>query len=241
MVTSEALALEPTDAARKLACIDGKFACQLPRVLCTVCRRRRNDPYVEYPALNTESLVPEGRGDLAPDDFKPIRERVLQRLGREVVVVPGALAGAFEGRLTGGLGDFAWLLSWTPLASRATLEVLATAGVPLRCGPARLQSKSGVVTTHCVLQCALAEVFDAETLTALDMEHCPACGDFRKKTLAAFPREGYGFRKDAWPTGAHLLKPLERATIILVSDAFADAFRKHQFQGARIRRIGTWH
>ena len=240
MVTSQAIALEPSEEAKRCVHLEGAFACRLPKVLCPVCKHRRNEPYIEYPALRNENLDFESARDLSPEKFSGVLDQMSGLLQAELPLVPGALAGPFNGKVDGILMDIAWLLPWTPFASKQVVAILADEGVVLTHGRANLMAKNGKVDTHCVLQCIPAHVFDETTMIQVGIEHCAVCGNYRKKTPDAYPDAGYSFLKNLWPPGAHLVKPLERPSIILVSDEFAEAFQRHQFQGARLRCIGRW-
>lgn len=240
MVNRQTFALAPQESLSPGVDIDGEFAFQLPGVKCDRCKRRVGFPHIEYPLLQATAEMVRRHKDVSVEEFAFVREIASKALGGTTLVVPGASAGPFAGWTHRRLRDFAWVVSWTLLASKELKRLLSDAGITLSGADAQIRMGRRLLDTHQIIQCEPASLLDEEDLPRLGIAHCAVCGDYWRPSTTPYPREGYRFRRDKWPVGKHLVKPLEYPAMIVLSPECYDFLRSRTLSGAVLRSVGIW-
>jgi hypothetical protein len=196
---------------------------------------------IEFPAINFSFLTEPyflAKRVVRVAEFKEIQRRICAELGRSVMVVPGSSFGQMEGRADPcEHEDFIWGSYGVPQISRRARDILASEGIDLltaecsiRCGRKKLES-------HFAIQVEPVAMLTRECCERSRITYCPTCGDFFQNYPAPEMEGKYQLRKEAWPSGKHLVRLIETLDVI-PSEEFVAAVQKHKLSGIRFEEYG---
>ena len=105
--------------------IDATHKWVLPGITCPHCDETWGNVGLEYPTVDLSFLPNEKEyrrsRPVGLDEFKRLSEPIAGLMGRNALLLPGTHFGPLIGNAKGRFADFAWLLPWTLLATKASL------------------------------------------------------------------------------------------------------------------------
>lgn len=227
--------------------VDAAYAFNLPRLECRVCTpdfKGWGQSAVGYPAFKLSFLNKrEFNIDryVTLDEFNSIRERIINAVGRRLIILPGAGIGELIGTAkAANLDDFTWSRAVAPDISKRARDLLAGEGVELLTAECSLRFRGRRVETQLTVQVEPVEMLTKESLERHKIKYCPRCENY-DSSLRPRPvvPEGYMFRRSAWPEGKHLVLVRETCQI-LASEQFMEAVKKHNLAGIVFEPVGQF-
>lgn len=227
--------------------LDGEQKYQLPFVRCSSCRQTWGDGRYSLPAFDYEFYAEETLSDteriVSLGELDRLRARILERVGREVWLPPGASLGPFYGlSVTTRLRDFEMCGPYGPLISLDALEVMSNDGVRVLTGRAVLRCHGKRIDTHAALhiESAPRPLLAPRTVDLLTLQHCLSCDGYSPRDPRATMKMGeYELMKQFVPAGAPIFR-LREWSARIVSEAFMDCVKRRGLKGIRFREFGRY-
>lgn len=116
-------------AATRKPRIEARHESFVPGVTCPICGVWAYTG-IQYPTIGADA-VELGRSPMEIDEFDKLRASMKETFNATKPLLPGAKIGCLRGRASGGVGDFAWVNTWTVLVRRSIFERLQGAGLDL--------------------------------------------------------------------------------------------------------------